>query len=236
MSTSSSVTGSGRSANQQPTGPRPWAVLAAALGFVAFYLLADVVVSSLATGALPLPDDPAGVARAWYADNQLAATMMGLTQLLSVCWLAVFVVLLTRSPGTAQPMARRTRGWGLAPVAAMVLSSALTWLLAALAPTSSVDLVGAVRTASFVAGGTLHVLALGAFVWLASRAPGAGRALRGLALLALVVAVLSLSSLVWFYGAAFILLGRLLCMLWVVCAAISLVRGRATSTSSEARG
>lgn len=35
-----------------------WAVLAAALGFVAFYFATDFVTPNLASSALPLPDDP----------------------------------------------------------------------------------------------------------------------------------------------------------------------------------
>jgi len=211
------------------TGPR-WPVLAAALGFVALYLATDFVTPNLASSALPLPDDPARQVRDWYAENQLAAVMIGVTQLLSVCALGAFAVLLPRTARSAAQLTstRRARPWGLVAVAVMMLSSVLGWVLAAVAPAASLDVVSALRTANFVTGGTAHVVALGIFVWLASRTPGFGKPVRGLGAVAVVVAFLSLSSLVWFYGAAFILLGRLVCMLWSVCAAVSIIRGSTT--------
>jgi hypothetical protein len=57
--------------------------------------------------------------------------------------------------------------------------------------------------------------------------PGFGKPVRVLAYVAVVPAVLSLSSLFFFQGAAFILLGRLLCMIWTVSAAVSVTRGMA---------
>jgi len=103
----------------------------------------------------------------------------------------------------------------------MALSSALSFALAALAPTASLDVVSTLRTANFIAGGTAHVLALGLFALLASRIPGYGRGVRVLAWVAAVPAVASLVSLIVFEGAALILLGRLLCMVWVVVAAVT---------------
>ena len=98
----------------------------------------------------------------------------------------------------------------------MVLSSAASWLLTAVASDASLDTVSVLRTLSFIAGGTAHVVALGVDVWLASRGGGFGRGVRGLAWVALVVSVASLVSLVVYEGAALILLGRLLCMIWTV--------------------
>jgi hypothetical protein len=43
-------------------------------------------------------------------------------------------------------------------------------------------------------------------------------------------AIVSVTSLVWFQGAAFILLGRLLCMVWVIAAAVSATRRLAGGT------
>ena len=45
-----------------------------------------------------------------------------------------------------------------------------------------------------------------------------------LSVVALVACLLSLSSLFVFQGAAFILLGRLLCMVWAISAGVSLTR------------
>ena len=201
-------------------------LIAAAVGFVLLYLATDFVTPNFASSTLPLPNDPVADVRDWYADNQLAAVLMGVTQFLSVSSLAVFV---TRLPGVVRTVAQqvaaeRARIWGLAAVALMMLSSALAWLLAAMAPSASLDTVSVLRTSNFIAGGTAHVLALGVFVLLAARMPGFGKPVRVLAYVAAVVSVLSLSSLFFFQGAAFILLGRLLCMIWTVSAAVSITR------------
>jgi hypothetical protein len=106
----------------------------------------------------------------------------------------------------------------------MMLSCVLGWVLTAVAADASLGTVDALRTANFVTGGTLHVLALGIFVLLASRMPGFGKAVRVFAYVAAVPALLSVVSLVWFNGSVFILLGRLLCMIWTVVAAVSVSR------------
>ena len=196
------------------------ALVAAALGFVLLYLSNDFVTPNLASSAMPLPDASAEEIRAWVAENQLAVTVTGIVQLLSVSCLAAFAAALRR----AVPATDRAARWGFAAVALMMLSSVLAWVLAAIAPSVSADTANLVRTANFIAGGTAHVLALGVFAFLASRVPGMSRPVRVLGWVAVVPAVLSLSSLVVFQGAAFILLGRLLGMIWTVTAAVSVTR------------
>jgi hypothetical protein len=191
------------------------AALVAALGFVAFYLITDFVGPSLASSSLPLPNDPVSEARDWFADNQLAAVMMAASQAVSVLFLAWFTIAID---------VPRARPWGFAAVALMLLSSVCSWVLAGVAAGASLGAVDALRTASFIAGGTAHVLALGVFVFVAAKADGFGRAVRVLSVVSLVVCVLSLSSLLVFQGSAFILLGRLLCMIWAVSAGVSLAR------------
>jgi hypothetical protein len=219
ISTSAMVTAPGRSRGAALP------LLAGAVGFVLFYVSNDFVVPNLASSALPLPDAPAADARAWFADNQLAAIVSGLVHAVSVTCLAVFVAALRRS-GSAERRAALGRAvpWGFGAVGLMYLATVLACVLAAVAPSTSDVTAGALRTANFIAGGTAHVLALGVFVLFASRAPGTSRRLRILARVAAVPAVLALSSLVVWQGAAFILLGRLLCMIWVVSAAVSLTR------------
>ena len=68
------------------------------------------------------------------------------------------------------------------------------------------------------------MVALGIFVLLASRIPGLGKRIRVFAYVAAVPALVSVVSLVWFNGSVFILLGRLLCMIWIVIAAVSVSR------------
>ena len=208
--------------------PRGWPLIASAVGFVLLYLGTDFVIPTLASSALPLPNAPLPQVRGWFADNQLAAVMIGACQALSVACLAVFVSLFGRAAVTARQAtaAGRARPWGLAAVALMVLSSVLGWVLAVLAPSASLDAVFVLRTANFIAGGTAHVVALGVFVVLASRMPGFGRPVRVWGYVAAVPAIVSVVSLVWFQGAAFILLGRLLCMVWTISAAVSITRRR----------
>jgi hypothetical protein len=214
--------------------PRRWTLLAFAVGFLLLYLSTDFVVPNLASSALPLPNAAADVARTWFADNPTAAIMIGVCQLLSVACLGGFVVTLRRTAVTAGQVAaaRKATPWGLLAVACMVLSSLLSWLLAAFAADASLGTVDALRTANFIAGGTAHVVALGIFVLLASRIAGFGRAVRTFAIIAAVPAIASLVSLVWFQGAALILLGRLLCMVWTICAAVSATRRIARGTWS----
>jgi hypothetical protein len=83
---------------------------------------------------------------------------------------------------------------------------------------------GGGRLIAAAAGGTLHVVALGVVVVLASRIPGFGKRIRVFAYVAAVPALVSVVSLVWFNGSVFILLGRLLCMIWIVVAAVSVSR------------
>jgi len=208
-------------------------LIAAAAGFVVFYL-ATAFLPNLASSPLPLPDDPVEQARAWYAENGLAAALTGVAQFLSVLCLGVFVVGLVAVWRTARQRsaARTARPWGLAAVGLMMLSSVLGWLLAAVAADASLGTVSALRTANFVTGGTLHVVALGIFVLLASRIPGFGKGVRVFAYVAAVPALVSVLSLVWFNGSVFILLGRLLCMIWIVIAAVSVSR----RLSRDARG
>jgi hypothetical protein len=208
-----------------PAGVR-WGLILSAIGFVLLYLSVDVVTANLASSSPPLPNAPAEEARMWFAENGLAAVMIGVCQLLSVACLAGFVVALRRAAVTVVQVAAngRARPWGLGAAALMGLCSVLSWLLVVLAPTASLDTVSLLSTGSFITGGTAHVLALGVFVVLASRMPGFGKAVRVLGIVAVVPAVASLVSLVWFQGAALILLGRLLCMMWTVSAAVSVAK------------
>lgn len=214
-------------------------LLAAALGFVLIYLSVDFIAPKFADSSLPLPNAPAAEAKAWYAANPTSAVLTGILQLLSVSCLAAFATLLTRTARSAHEVRALTtaRAWGLAAVGCMLVSSVLSWLLAATADSASVGTVGALRTANFIAGGTAHVVALGLFVAVAAKGAGVGRKLRIFSLVAAVPAVASLVSLAVFEGAVLILLGRLLCMIWTIAAAVSLGRRlRAGSTGRTGAG
>lgn len=200
--------------------------IAAACGFALFFVIGILVTPTLASSALPLPNAPADEARTWFVENQLAAIMTGVLQVLSGAWLAVFVTRVKRIACTPEQMVAVSRAtpWGLVAVALVVLSSVFAWVLVALAPTASVETVAMLRTANFISGGTGHVVTLGVFALLASRIPGMTQLVRVLAYVAAVPAVLSLSPLIAFQGASFVLVGRLLCMIWIIAAAVSVVR------------
>jgi hypothetical protein len=83
------------------------------------------------------------------------------------------------------------------------------------------------RSVNFISGGTAHVATLGLFILLASRT--FSKPVRVFGIVAAVPAIASLVSLVWFNGAALILLGRLLGMVWTIAAAVSLFRRRKES-------
>jgi hypothetical protein len=104
----------------------------------------------------------------------------------------------------------------------MVVSSVTSFVLAAIAPSASLDTVGVLRSVSFISGGTAHVATLGVFVLIASRT--FSKPVRVFGIVAAVPAIASLVSLVWFNGSVLILLGRLLCMVWTIAAAVSLFR------------
>lgn len=188
--------------------------LLGAVAFAAFYFS----VNFLQTTPLPLPNAPDGEVYHYFATERVTGALIAVAQLLSVGGLAVFVTNLQRGP-FARP---RTAWVGLSAVAAMVVSVGLSLVLALAAPQMSVGAVVAVRQASFLFGGVVHVVLLGAYVGLVSRAATA-RGLRVFGVIAMVPALVSLVSLVWFYGNAFILLGRLLCIAWTVVAGVALV-------------
>lgn len=205
------------------TAPR---VLAGAIGFLLLYLLVSFIPPALASDSLPLPSDPAEETQAYFAGNAADVVATAVLQALSVSFLAIFVHALGRAAVTPEQRAAaaKARPWGYGAVVAMLVSSTLSLVLAATASSVSVDTVSVLRTANFIAGGTAHVVALGIFVLLASRTPGFGKGVRRFAWVVAVPAVASLISLVVFEGAALILLGRLLAMIWAITAAVSITR------------
>ena len=89
-----------RPQNATPT-PRRWSLVAFAAGFLLLYLTADFVVANLASSTMPLPNVSAEVTQRWFADNPLAAVMIGVCQLLSVACLGGFAVSLRQGAATA---------------------------------------------------------------------------------------------------------------------------------------
>jgi hypothetical protein len=88
------------------------------------------------------------------------------------------------------------------------------------------DTVVTLRGVGFYTGGATHVVALGLFVLLVSRAEGRTRPVTVMGWIAGVPAVLSILSVLWFYASPFLPVGRLLCMVFLIVLGVSLARGR----------
>jgi hypothetical protein len=204
--------------------------LLCAIAFAVCYFSVDIVQSIVATGSLPLPDAPDGEVYDYFVANGTAVALVAVAQLLSAGGLAVFITYARR---TLEPRTGWGQRAGLAAVAAMVVSVGLSLVLAFAVSQLSVDAAVAIRQASFIAGGVAHVALLGTYVGLVSRELPK-RGLRIFGIVAMVPALLSLISLVWFYGNAFILLGRLLCIAWTIAVGIALVLANRQKTEQEA--
>lgn len=195
------------------------AALAGAIVFPASYLAVDLVADA---GERPLPDAPASEIYSYLVDHTSSTALTGVMQLISVAGLAVFVHSVRRIVGN-EGRARWGHIAGFTAVAAMCLSVLSLFVMSATVTDMSVGTASAVQTFAFLTGGVAHVLALGSYVWL-TREKHPARGIRIFGAIAAVPAFLSLTSLLFFYGNMFILFGRLLCMVWVVAAAIALVR------------
>jgi hypothetical protein len=204
-------------------GPRM--PLIGALVFLVSFLAVTVVGAVLQTGSMPLPDAPVDDQVRFLVANTTASTVTGVLQALSAAGLAVAVAAVTRTGygGTGRGLPAAT---GIVAVVALLVSAALSIVLGVIAPTVAPDVVAAVRTASFLTGGVVHVVVLGLFVAVVSRRPGWTRPVAVLGVVAAVVAGLSLVSTLWSPASVLLPIGRLLCMAWAVTAGVSLLRGR----------
>ena len=192
-----------------------------ALAFVGFYLAMDFVHGAVATGSRPLPNDPDNVIYRYLVNDSAAVAAGAAMMLVSVSGLALFLVATRRAlPALPNPWGYR---FGVLAVAAMSVSIALSMMLAGTASSMSVNTAVWLNQAGFIAGGVAHVVCLGLYVGVTGRQLAA-RGPRVLAMVAAVPALLSVVSLVWFYGSALILLGRLLCMAWTLTVGVALVR------------
>lgn len=217
----------------RPGGGRRVVVpLVGGIVFLGAYLAVDVASAALADGTLPLPGAPAAEVAAYLAANTQASWATGLLQALAVAGLALVVA----GPAAAVAGAPRAGGVdhgrrtavtvGVVAVACMLVSAALSVVSAIVASSAGVTTLSTLRDVGFLLGGVGHVVALGFFVWVASRPHGWTRPIRILGAVAAVPAVLSVLSLVAFPANALLPSGRLLCMVWTVSAGVSLARGR----------
>lgn len=204
--------------------------LAGAIAFVGAFVAINVVQSTAST-PLPMPNAPDAEVYRYLTDNTVTVGLNAAVLLLSACALAVYV----RSTRRAVPLSHDPRSlWGhragMIAVVAMAVAGGLGFVLALAAGQLSVDTAVALRQANFIAGGVAHVAFLGGYVGLTSRAYPS-RGIRVFGIVAMVPALLSLTSLVVFAGSVFILIGRLLCMAWIITAAVAVVRARPRVTA-----
>lgn len=202
---------------------RPVAPLLGAVAFLLCYLAVDFATGAVQNGDMPLPNDPADAIYAYLRDNTTASLLTGILQALSVLGLAVVVAGPVAAIGTRRSVVRIL---GATAVAAMLVSAGLSIALGLTATTASQDTVLAMREVNFFTGGVVHIVALGLFVFLATRAAAWTRPVRVMGWVAGVPAVLSILSVVFFYASPLLPLGRLLCMVCLIVAAVSLARGR----------
>lgn len=209
-----------------PIRRKPVSPLLGAIAFLAFYLAVDFASSAVSTGTMPLPGDPADEVYEYFTANTTASILTGGLQTLSVLGLAVVVVGPATRAGRSVGRRRGAVFAGATAVAAMLVSSGLAVTSGVIAESASVDTVVALRDAAFYSGGVVHVVALGLFVLAVTRIKGWTRPVRVMGWIAGVPAVLSIASLLWFYASPLLPLGRVLSMVCLVVAGVSLVRGR----------
>ena len=218
-----------------PSGARTRSVTAliAALAFLIFYLLVSPVAGAIAP--LPLPDAPTDEVVAYFTEHGTASVVTGGLQLLSVAGLAVFLwAIRCHGPQTRARDLCMSSGW--IAIAAMGLSGAIAIGLPLVVSVLSPGGVEVARQASFVAGGVVHVVALGAAALTIGLWRSWSRPVRVTAWIAAVPALLSVTSVFWYYASILLPAGRLLTMTAFIVAGVSILRGRSLPSQTSALG
>ncbi|WP_086824208.1 hypothetical protein [Allokutzneria sp. NRRL B-24872] len=198
---------------------RPAAPLVGAASFLALYLSVDFATSPLREGDMPLPGAPVPEVYEFLVNNSASSIVGGILQFASVIGFLLFFRRVSTKPLGA------FAGW--TAVVSMVLTAVLMIVLGSFAPSLSPELASTVRGISFTLGGVVHVVALGVFLLVeVARAGGWTKAVRVTAWVGAVPAMLSISSTVWFMASILLPLGRVLSMIALVTAGVSLLRGR----------
>lgn len=199
--------------------------------FALFFTAGDVFRGVLADGALPLPGASAEAFARYAIENRTAAVVVGVCQVLSALALFSFTVSVTalvrRITDKRNTPISLTATSGVLSAVFLLVCALLGLLLVAVAPGGNLGLVDGLRQANFLTGGTLHIASLGVLIGATSLAARRAKALpRWLVWLGLVqatIAILSLTSLVFYYANAFILFGRMLGFVWCIAAGLVLV-------------
>ena len=229
-------------ASSSASGPLRWA-LSGAL-FPLFFELGEVVALQLATAPLPMPDAPVAEVVAYYGGSRTAAQVLGISQALAAIALLVFAEcifrFLRRTSADDGALTGLARGGGIVAGLFLLASALLTLPLTVAAGGSDMALVGTLRSLNFLTGGTLFIASLGVFVGATSLAARRAGLLPGwivwLGLVQAVLAVLSLASLVVFFAAVLILIGRLLGSVWCIAVGIAFALGRGRAPAAEGVG
>jgi hypothetical protein len=204
--------------------------LPGAIAFLVLYLAVDVAASAVGNGDRPMPGASADAVYEYIRANTTGSILTGVLQALSVLGLLVVVA----GPATRVGSGTTTEGvrrrasvaFGVVAVGAMLVSAAVSITMGLLAPSASVGTVTTLRNIGFYTGGAVHIVALGLFVLLVSRADGWTRPVRVMGWVAGVPAIMSIFSVFVFYASPLLPVGRLLCMVCLVVAGVSLARGR----------
>lgn len=195
-------------------------------GFLAAYLAVGPVSGMFVDRPLPLPGSPPAEVAAFFAANPVGVGVTAGLQLLSVACFAVFVGAL--APSLRVAGAAWLPRVGYLSVAAMVVSSALSVTLAAVATSVGDSTVELLRQSSFYAGGVVNVVTLGAFVLGSAVVLGRerlfGKPTRWFGSVAGAIAVLSVLSLAIYYASIALPVGRVLSMAWTVVAGVVIYR------------
>lgn len=195
----------------------------AGIGFAVLFTAGDILSALLATTALPLPGAPASDVVAYFQANPAATWSVAGVQFLAAIALLAFV------PAVA---GRLESGWRRTTAGAAGIIASIALLVCAVLSATiavgavggwSLELIGGLRTANFLSGGAIHVVALGFFVGAALI--GFPKGIRWFGYVAATPAVLGAFSLLFYYANIFLPVGRTLCMVWCVAAGIAMLVG-----------
>lgn len=207
-----------------PTRPRVVRPLIGAAIFLLLYLSVSPITGAVSTGELPLPGAASGTVHEYLATNTTASLLTGVLQGVSGLGLALVVATLSRTGSSVTRLNALGRIAGWIAIAGLITSAMLSLLLGIVAPTAGVVLAATIRDVSFYAGGVVHVVALGILVLSVAATRGWSRPVRIVGWIGGSLAVLSLLSLAIYYASLFLPVGRVMCMVALVVAGISVAR------------
>lgn len=208
---------------------RLWAL--GGIGFTTLFLAGQFASEPLRVGDIPMPDSPASEVASYFSANSTASILMGAFHILAGLALLFLVgrVATDLRPGIGSRIAGAT---GRAASMTLAISGVTSMVLALVADSASLATVDVLREVNFRTGGVVHVVMLGLFAGLwCLNSVSMGRVLRTTGKVLAVPAVLSVASLLWFYASVLLPLGRFSLMIWVVFAAVSLLRAKRPATT-----